>query len=183
MTTTVLTLMVPTMIREAPPERRRLCQRSHWPGQLHRELTSPAHPSQILPPTPIVPRLHCPFSLVPPLHCPTPACPTPPPTPPHSPLHPTHRYSFFGSNDARAATADVFFAFIKPTLPKPQTDGSFKDGDPSLMDFLMPTPLTLNLPRAERLADLIRPNEGWDEESLLRARSFFLLSAAGMGLP
>jgi hypothetical protein len=66
-------------------------------------------------------------------------------------------------------------------LPKPQTDGSFKDGDPGLMDMLMPTPLTLNLPRAERLADLIRPNEGWDQESLLRARSFFSLSAAGTG--
>jgi hypothetical protein len=92
-------------------------------------------------------------------------------------------YSFFGSNDARSAAADVFFEFIKPMLPKPQTDGGFKGGDPALMDMLMPSPLTLNLPRAERLADLIRPNEGWDEESLLRARSFFLLSAAGVGLP
>ena len=131
----------------------------------------PTHPYC---PTPALP-------LVPPLHCPPPLHARPLHAQPHPPLHPTHPYSFFGSNDARSTAADVFFQFIKPMLPKPQTDGSFKDGDPGLMDMLMPTPLTLNLPRAERLADLIRPNEGWDQESLLRARSFFSLSAAGTG--
>ena len=47
--------------------------------------------------------------------------------------------------------------FIRNILPKPQTDGSCKGGDHALVDVLMATPLTLNLPRAERLADLIRP--------------------------
>ena len=51
----------------------------------------------------------------------------------------------------------MFFNFIRDILPKPQTDGSCKGGDHALVDVLMATPLTLNLPRAERLADLIRP--------------------------
>ena len=86
----------------------------------------------------------------------------------------------FSSNDARKAVYDVFSSFVKPLLPKPQTDGSFKDGDPALLDVLMPTPITLALPRAERLADLIKPPDGWDQPSLERARSFFALSAAGV---
>lgn len=34
----------------------------------------------------------------------------------------------FASNDAREAVYDVFSSFVKPLIPKPQTDGSFKDG-------------------------------------------------------
>ena len=86
----------------------------------------------------------------------------------------------FTSNAAREAVHDVFKSFIKPMLPKPQTDGSFKDGDPALLDVLMPTPTTLALPRAERLADLIKPLDGWDELSLERSRSFFALAVAGV---
>ena len=86
----------------------------------------------------------------------------------------------FSSNAAREAVYDVFSAFLKPMLPKPQTNGSFKDGDPALLDVLMTTPTTLALPRAERLADLIKPPGGWDEPSIERARSFFGLAAAGV---
>ena len=86
----------------------------------------------------------------------------------------------FDSRAARAAVYDVFKSFIVPLLPKPQTDGGFKDGDPGLLDALMPTPLTLALPRAERLSDLIKPQDGWDETSLQRSLSFFSLAAAGV---
>lgn len=86
----------------------------------------------------------------------------------------------FNSNDAREAVLDVFLSFVAPMLPKPQTDGSFKNGDPELLDTLMVTPLVLALPRAERLAHLINPVSGWDDASLKRARSFFLLAAAGV---
>ena len=86
----------------------------------------------------------------------------------------------FSSDDARAAVYDVFSSFVAPLLPKPQGDGSFRDGDAELLDALMLTPITLGLPRAERLSDLIRPEDGWSDESLQRARSFFTLSAAGV---
>ena len=83
----------------------------------------------------------------------------------------------FDSGTARKAAADVFLSFLKPLLPKPQYNGSFKGGDVRLLDLLMPTPVTLALPRPERLADLIRPEGGWNEAALLRARSFFSLAA------
>lgn len=86
----------------------------------------------------------------------------------------------FSSVEARMAVHDVFMTFVKPILPKSQTDGSYRHGDPELLDVLMPTPVTLALPRAERLADLVRPSDGWDERNLARARSFFALSGAGV---
>ena len=86
----------------------------------------------------------------------------------------------FDSKAARAAVYDVFSTFIRPLLPKPQTDGSFKDGDAALLDMLMASPVTFAGPRAERLADLIKPEDGWDEPSLQRARSYFSLAAAGV---
>ena len=86
----------------------------------------------------------------------------------------------FDSKAARAAVYDVFHTFVVNLLPKPQTDGSFKDGDPSILDTLMTTPCTLALPRAERLSDLIKPQEGWDEPSMQRSLAFFGLAAAGV---
>ena len=86
----------------------------------------------------------------------------------------------FGSSDARAAVLDVFLNFLKPLLPKPQTDGSFKDGDPELLDQLMQSPCLLCLPRAERLSDIIRGEEGWSAATLERARNCFALTAAGV---
>ena len=85
----------------------------------------------------------------------------------------------FTSNDARSAGYDVFEEFIRPMLPKPQKDGSYKDGDLELLDTLMSSPIELLLPRPERLADLIKPETGWDGESLARARAYFALAAAG----
>ena len=85
----------------------------------------------------------------------------------------------FSAAAARLTGLDVFNTFIKPMLPKPQGDGSFKDGDAVLLDSLMETPITLSLPRAERLADLIKPESGWDDKSLRRVRAFFALAAAG----
>ena len=85
----------------------------------------------------------------------------------------------FTSNDARRAVFDVFTSVIKPMLPKPQGDGSFKEGDPALMDTMLVTPISLVLPRPERLADIIKPTTGWDEASLERVRSSFALAAAG----
>ena len=95
-----------------------------------------------------------------------------PPEPPH--------VARFSSDAARQAVVEVFYRFVRPLLPKPQTDGGFKDGDPELLDMLMPTPVTLALPRAERLADLVRPQTGWDEPSMEKVRSFFALEAAGV---
>ncbi len=86
----------------------------------------------------------------------------------------------FDSKAARAAVYDVFHSFVAPLLSKPQTDGGFKDGDPSLLDALMPSPCTLALPRAERLADLIKPEDGWDEQSMQRSLGFFNLAGAGV---
>ena len=88
--------------------------------------------------------------------------------------------AYLDSSSARAAVYDVFHSFIQPMLPKPQSDGGFKDGDPTLLDSLMSTPSTLALPRAERLSDLIRPQLGWDQATLLRCRDFFSLAAAGV---
>ena len=95
--------------------------------------------------------------------------------PPPPPVMPT-----FSSVEARLAIHDVFMTFIKPIIPKAQSDGSFRDGDAELLDSLMTTPLTLALPRAERLADLLKPQSGWNEAGLQRTRSFFALSAAGV---
>ena len=89
-------------------------------------------------------------------------------------------FEVFSSNDARAAACDVFISYIKPLLPKPQGDGSFKDGDAELLDSLMVTPIELALPRAERLSDLVKPEAGWDDASLRRSRDFFALAAAGV---
>ena len=86
----------------------------------------------------------------------------------------------FSSDDARRATFAVFKSFVASLLPKPQSDGSFKDGDAELLDALMVTPIVLALPRAERLADLVKPAGGWDSESLEQARDFFALAAAGV---
>ena len=71
---------------------------------------------------------------------------------PSEPLH----VARFSSGAARQAVIDVSYDFVRPLLPKPQTGGGFKD--PELLGMLMPTPVTLALPRAERLADLIRPD-------------------------
>ena len=77
---------------------------------------------------------------------------------------------------------DVFTTFIKPLLPKTQTDGSFKDGNAELLDQLMTSPCLLSLPRAERLADLVKMAGGgeWTAASMARARDFFALEAAGV---
>ena len=72
-----------------------------------------------------------------------------PPPPPDMPA--------FSSTEARLAIHDVFMAFVKPIIPKAQSDGSFCDGDAKLLDSLMTTHLTLALPRAERLSDLVKP--------------------------
>ena len=45
----------------------------------------------------------------------------------------------------------MFITHIKSVLPKSQSDGSFKDGDAALLDALMASPITLDLPRPERL--------------------------------
>ena len=84
------------------------------------------------------------------------------------------------SNMFRSAGWDVISTFVLPLLPKPQTDGSFKDGDPELLDALMTTPATLALPRPEQLADLIKPKDGWTDTLLQRARSFFALAGVGV---
>jgi len=93
---------------------------------------------------------------------------------------PLARAPAFTSNAARAAVYEIFSSFVAPLLPKPQGNGSLRDGDAELLDALLLTPITLSLPRAERLADLIRLETGWDEPSLQRARSLFALAAAGV---
>ena len=85
----------------------------------------------------------------------------------------------WSSNDARNAGYDAFDTFVRLLIPKPQTDGSVKDGDPGLLDSMMSSPITLALPRPEIMAYIIRPQDGWDKDSLERARAFFALSAAG----
>ena len=104
-------------------------------------------------------------------------CAEEPPLPERGPVPP-----MFSSNDARSAVADVFMTFLKPLLPKTQTDGSFKDGDAELLDQLMTSPCLLHLPRAERLADLVKMAGGgeWTDAAMLRARTFFALEAAGV---
>ena len=80
-----------------------------------------------------------------------------PPEPPH--------VARFSSDAARLALVEVFYRFVRPLLPKPQTDGGFKDGDPELLHMLMPTPVTLALPRA---AGLVRSS--LNRTGLLRSR-------------
>jgi len=46
----------------------------------------------------------------------------------------------FSGDAARQAVFDVFYGFVRPLLPKPQTDGGFKDGD--LFSLVHATPLS-----------------------------------------
>ena len=91
----------------------------------------------------------------------------------------------FDSSAAKQAGAHLFKEFVKPILPKPQTDGSFKDGDPELLNWSLKTPILLVLPRAERMCELLKPPGGWDEDSMAKVRDYFALEAAGNnpGLP
>jgi hypothetical protein len=49
----------------------------------------------------------------------------------------------FTTNHARAAALQVFMLHIKDMIPKPQSDGSFKDGDAGLLDALMASPYSV----------------------------------------
>ena len=69
----------------------------------------------------------------------------------------------FDTKDARQAVRDVFREFVRPMLPKPQRNGSFRGGDAALLDSLMKDRLTFALPMAESMAALIRPEGDWDE--------------------
>ena len=86
----------------------------------------------------------------------------------------------FSSDDAKRAVLDVFLRFLKPLLPKPQGDGSYVDGNPERLDNLLVTPIHVNMPRAEKLAEFTKPDAGWDEESLCKVRSYFALDAMGL---
>ena len=103
----------------------------------------------------------------------------------HVPIPSDLPESVFASHAAKKAGADLFLEFVKPILPKPQTDGSFKDGDPELLNWSLKTPILLVLPRAERMCELLKPPGGWDEDSMAKVRDYFALEAAGNnpGLP
>ena len=86
----------------------------------------------------------------------------------------------FSTDEARQATASIFLECVAPLLPRPQRDGTLVGGDVDKLQASLATPIILSLSRAELRAKACRPADGWDEQSMLKARGHFLMEAVGL---
>lgn len=63
----------------------------------------------------------------------------------------------FGTDEARRATADIYFSAVAPLLPRPQRDGTLAGGDLAKLQSMLSTPIVLSLPRPELRGEACRP--------------------------